>query len=289
VSFMVIPKHFVPPMVVNLALGSVLWATYSEAANALSTQLSSSLLVSALSGGIAGGTQALLAAPAENVRFLLEGGNSANGWYHAWREVFRGSDGATALPREAQLHEARQVRAWMKEVGEMAGRGWNGWGWGVVKDTCGFTVFFALFELTRWTAVHAKMAVEVRLRDEEKRGHVVHKNIPRVVHALTLVSGGAAAGLAYELTCRPWDMARKYVHINQLTAPAERQGNAKLLLNKIKEDGPGSFFRNPLPATHEEARSLAQRRLRSFLRTLARVGPWGIGFLVWESFGPGIS
>ena len=137
VQFMVIPKHFVPPMIVNLALGSVLWATYGEAASALSGHLSSPVLVSALSGGIAGGTQALLAAPAENVRFFLEGGNRATGWSHAWKEVFRGSDGNLILPREAQLHEARQVKVWMKEVGEMAGRGWNGWHWGVAKDTCG--------------------------------------------------------------------------------------------------------------------------------------------------------
>jgi len=25
------------------------------------------------------------------------------------------------------------------------------------------------------------------------------------------------------------------------------------------------------------------------VRTLGRVGPWGIGFLVWEMYGPGLS
>ncbi|TCD66683.1 hypothetical protein EIP91_001037 [Steccherinum ochraceum] len=288
-GFMMIPKHFVPPMIVNLALGSVLWATYGEAANVLHEHISSPVLVSAVSGGIAGGAQAVLAAPAENVRFFLEGGNTANGWSHAWKEVFLGSDTPSTLPREAQLHKARQVKAWMREVGEMAGRGWNGWGWGVAKDTCGFSVFFAIFELTRRVATHVKSAAELRLQDEERRGHVVQRNIPRIVHAVTLVAGGAGAGLAYELTCRPWDIARKHVHINQLSTPSTRKNNVVLLLRKLKDDGLRSFFVNPSPATHDEVRSLAQQRLKSFLRTLARVGPWGVGFLVWESFGPGIS
>ena len=73
----------------------------------------------------------------------------------------------------------------------------------------GFAVFFAIFEVTRRIAVNAKTAVEAWLSDEERRGHVVHKNVPRIVHAATLVSGGAGAGLAYELACRPWDVARK--------------------------------------------------------------------------------
>jgi hypothetical protein len=29
-------------------------------------------------------------------------------------------------------------------------------------------------------------------------------------------------------------------------------------------------------------------RMYPFLRTLGRVGPWGVGFLVWEAYGPGI-
>ena len=134
---MVFPKHFIPPMLVNLTLGSVLWTTYAETSDILTPHVSSSLGVAAFSGAAAGGMQALFAAPAENVRFLLEGGSPVN-WSHAWKEVFKGSrtrDTPTSL--QAELHEARQVRQWMKEVGEMAGRGWNGWGWGFGKDVCG--------------------------------------------------------------------------------------------------------------------------------------------------------
>jgi len=80
--------------------------------------------------------QAVIAAPAENVRLVLEGG-SGHGWSHAWQEVFRGTTSIPLNSPQQTLREARQVRAWMREVGDMAGRGWQGWGWGVAKDTMG--------------------------------------------------------------------------------------------------------------------------------------------------------
>lgn len=139
---MVIPKHFIPPMFVNGALGFVLWSTYAEVSEALEPHLSSSpIALAAISGASAGGMQAVIAAPAENVRLAIEGGSSsARGWTHAWKEVFRGTQSrSSSLPRHDEVREARQVRDWMKEVGEMAGRGWDGWGWGCAKDICGKT------------------------------------------------------------------------------------------------------------------------------------------------------
>lgn len=290
---MVIPKHFIPPMLVNIALGSVLWTAYAEASDFLTPHISSPLCVAAVSGGIAGGTQAILAAPAENVRFLLEGGSPAVGWSHAWKEVFRDTQSKSATSAQAELHEARQVRQWMKEVGEMAGRGWDGWGWGCGKDVCGFAVFFSIFEVTRRIALQAKASSEVALFPDgrcEKKGSLKN-NTPRIVHAVTLVSGGAGAGLAYELATRPWDIARKTVHVDRITAGKEHHSIAVILMRKLRVEGLSSFFANPSPATHADdvQASPVQRRLYSALRTLARVGPWGVGFLVWEAFGPGIS
>lgn len=139
-QFMVIPRHFIPPMVVNGVLGFVLWSTYSKVSDTLDPYLSSyPITLAAISGASAGGMQALIAAPAENVRLALEGTSSATarGWSHAWKEVFRGTQPQSSAPRLSQVHEARQVRDWMKDVGEMAGRGWDGWGWGCAKDICG--------------------------------------------------------------------------------------------------------------------------------------------------------
>lgn len=131
-------------MAVNILLGSVLWTTYAETSAVLEQYCRDSpIIIAAMSGAAAGGTQALVAAPAENVRLLLEGGSRTTGWSHAWKEVFRGTTSDPALSRREQLSEARQVRDWMREVGDMAGRGWDGWKWGVAKDTFGQTSFSA--------------------------------------------------------------------------------------------------------------------------------------------------
>jgi hypothetical protein len=125
-------------MLVNAALGTVLWISYAETSNFLEPRIGNAAIP--VSGAIAGGVQALVAAPAENVRLVIEGGRK-EGWSHAWKEVFRGTESHTqplALrSRPQQVHEIREVRGWMREVGEMAGRGWNGWGWGCAKDMFG--------------------------------------------------------------------------------------------------------------------------------------------------------
>ena len=125
----------------------MLWTTYSEVTALLEHHTDSQIPVAAISGAVAGGTQALVAAPAENVRFALEGGSPAAGWSHAWKEVFRGTRSDLPKSKRDELHEAREVRDWMREVGDMAGRGWDGWKWGVVKDACGMD---SLVSRIRW-------------------------------------------------------------------------------------------------------------------------------------------
>lgn len=136
-QFIVIPKHFIPPMLINAFLGTVLWTTYAEAQHAIGPYLSHNpTLTAALAGSLAGGTQALVAAPAENVRLVIEGGTGGSSWFHAWKEVFQGTR-SPSVSRQGDIEDIRQLRSWMKEVGDMAGRGWNGWGWGLGKDMCG--------------------------------------------------------------------------------------------------------------------------------------------------------
>jgi hypothetical protein len=120
-----------------LGLGTVLWTTYTQTSSFLETRVGSSpTTVAALAGAIAGGMQACVAAPAENVRLVLEGGAS-QGWSHAWKEVFRDAMPPPHATKEQKVREIRQVRSWMKDVKGMAGRGWDGWGWGCAKDICG--------------------------------------------------------------------------------------------------------------------------------------------------------
>lgn len=112
-----------------------LWETYALTSSALEPSLSlHPTTAAALSGAVAGGVQALLAAPAENVRLVLDGGSGAN-WSDAWKEVFRGTRPLSSWTTERE--NARQIRDWMKEVKGMAGRGWDGLGWGCAKDICG--------------------------------------------------------------------------------------------------------------------------------------------------------
>jgi hypothetical protein len=143
-KLLVIPKHFVPPLLVNAVLGTVLWTAYSESSSVLSGGEAHPIAIAAISGAIAGGAQALVAAPVENARLAIEGGIAGGGWSHAWKEVLRGTVQNQSAEKKS-LHEIRQVRGWMMEVRDMAGRGWNGWGWGLTKDVCGepgLTQFF---------------------------------------------------------------------------------------------------------------------------------------------------
>ncbi|KAA1474896.1 hypothetical protein DENSPDRAFT_825136 [Dentipellis sp. KUC8613] len=300
-GLIVIPKHFAPPLVVNAALGTVLWATYAETSSALQPFLGSyPVAIAALSGAAAGGSQALVAAPTENVRLAIEGGKSGSrGWAHAWKAVFR--DTRTAISdhgaKNASLDDIRQLRSWMKDVRDMAGRGWDGWGWGLAKDVFGFAAFFSIFELTRRVAAGLKAAtqdlVEPYPLDDDHR-HSVRRFAPRIVHGVALVSGGAVAGWTYEVMSRPWDAARRAVYLDRVQSSAastRTRFSLNVIYDKIREDGFISLFRNPETAAPDNSSSstFGGRRIRAALRTLARVGPWGVGFLVWELWGSELS
>jgi len=219
-KILVIPKHFVPPLLVNAALGAVLWATYSESTSALRSYdglKTHPIMIATISGAIAGGTQAIAAAPAENVRLAIERSTTGGGWSHAWKEVLRGTAPTQSTGKES-LRELKQVRRWMMDVGDMAGRGWNGWGWGLAKDVCGFSIFFTIFEVTRRVARELKLlslGLVQPFKVADGRPATVERHLPRVVHGFTLVAGGVTAGLAYEVVCRPFDVARRLAHIEQ--------------------------------------------------------------------------
>lgn len=284
-----------------------LWETYTLTSSVLEPRLSSHpTTTAALSGAAAGGLQALLAAPAENVRLVLEGG-SGTSWSGVWKEVFRGTVPISSTI--TQRENVRQVRDWVTEVKGMAGRGWNGWGWGCAKDVCGellldmssgtftslagFATFFAIFEITRRGASRTKSALQDVTESWNIGGHRTQSlrlHFPRIVHGLTLVSGGVVAGLAYEFVSRPFDVARKVVQRDRIAHTRGRGLAMMAVIEKIRQDGILIFFRDS--GRHNSANapgSAGSRRIYVALRTLARVGPWGIGFLAWEAFGPGLS
>jgi len=288
-GFKLIAKHFIPPIAVNALLGTVLWASYAEAYSSFEPYLGDRPIShAAVSGAVAGGVQAIIGAPAENVRLVIEGG-TGDGWSHAWKEVFRGTEPARKMSRAEELSEARQVRDWMRDVRDMAGRGWDGWGFGFIKDVCGFAVFFSIFEITRRVSNKVKIATQAVLDGDpeaENQFPGIRKLAPRVTHAVTLVSGGAVAGLAYEMVCRPIDHSRRACYPRGVYR-MDGHSITRTLFHRLKGDGVLSFFEDPGSHLHE--RPSSRPRLHAFLRTIARVGPWGVCFLVWESFGPGLS
>lgn len=155
-------------------------------------------------------------------------------------------------------------------------------------------MFFAIFEVTRRLATELKVLSVGFLQPftvADGRPTAIQRNIPRTVHGVALVAGGVTAGLTYEIVCRPWDVARRLAHHDRVqSATAHRPRHVfNLITCKIRDDGLLSFFRDATSYEEKSPMSLGRQRLLAVARTLGRVGPWGVGFLVWEAFGPGIS
>ena len=156
-------------------------------------------------------------------------------------------------------------------------------------------MFFTIFEVTRRLATEVKILSVGLLQPftvADGRPTAVQRNLPRTVHGVALVAGGVTAGLTYEVVCRPWDVARRLAFLDQVLSA--NTGRPKhhifdLITHKIHNDGLLSFFRVATNYEEMSPMSLGRQRLLAVARTLGRVGPWGVGFLVWEAFGPGIS
>lgn len=138
-GFYVISHHFIPPLLVNAALGTVLWTSFSIAQSELQPYIENPIVAAAAAGSIAGTAQALAAAPAENVRILLEGGAEHARWTTVWKTVFRASESVAQETSQSGLsrNNVRELLPWLREVRDMAGAGWEGWRFTVAKDACG--------------------------------------------------------------------------------------------------------------------------------------------------------
>ncbi|KAG8745113.1 hypothetical protein FRC10_008724 [Ceratobasidium sp. 414] len=314
-GLLVLPRHFVPPLLVNTCLGTLLFTTYSVTYDAAHRDgvYPNSTAASAVAGATAGAVHAVAGAPAENVRLLLEGGTtgpqtSIKGWRQAWKDVF--IDSSQPNIRQSKItsrREAREIREWMREVGDMAGRGWEGWGWSCAKDVCGFALFFAVFDLSRQVAARAAHA----LGEDRPKTWGPLSGTDRIVQSLILVAGGVVGGIGHEIIGRPFDISRRILHINESHIRAERIASPgsplhppgasltppprdplwtrtlsafNVLRETAREEGYLYFFRSPASSAFDSDSS-PYRRLHTALRTIGRVGPWGAAFVVWEATG----
>ena len=170
--------------------------------------------------------------------------------------------------------------------------------WGILslEYSQGFAVFFSIFELTRRTAIWLRSSsnyiAEIANGPPEVKTHA-----PRIVHGTVLVTGGVVAGISYELVGRPFDISRRAVHQYNVTHHSDKRRPLgartlsvfRALDEKLKRDGLLSFVQLPLdPASSPSNTPVWKRRTYNTLRFLGRMGPWGAGFLIWESFGPGL-
>ncbi|KAG8967237.1 hypothetical protein FRC03_010312 [Tulasnella sp. 419] len=265
---------------------------------------------------MAGCVHAIAGAPADNVRLILEGGyrtqiqtaQSVTGWREAWKEVFRevqhvepvrdsiGRAAGVQIGGPRTRKEAREFRAWMKEIKGMS-RGWEGLGWGCGKDMFGFAIFFAVFDATRQIASSVVRFFDPTITDYNAEVTQSKNNAARIGQSVVLVTGGVAAGFGYEFAARPFDNARRIVYEHRMELPKDtgslskvalpmKSATAKshILLTHLKENGFASLFRLPGTVVQED-QATHFRRTKMFLRVLGRLGPWGVGFLMWEGMG----
>jgi hypothetical protein len=118
------------------------------------------------------------------------------------------------------------------------------------------------------------------------------------------------AGVAYEYVGRPFDAVRREWLVSHATSlpvnsptptasPSPQVHDNSLLRRRVvpplpmlvkdiyTSGGLRAFFQSPVSISSAPTTGW-QSRIYPVLRTLGRVGPWGVGFLVWEAFGPGI-
>ena len=174
------------------------------------------------------------------------------------------------------------------------------------KTYPGFAIFFAVFDVSRQLAniAAAKVApppiapisTSSSMNDEGfslvDPGHKPGSHA-RIAHGIVLVSGGVAAGYGYEIASRPFDNARRL-----LESPSGVQGSpsipntkplpqpaAAMMLSRIRSEGLLWLFRS---VTSNNGTGDVRGVYRA-LRALGRLGPWGVGFLMWEGLAPDFS
>lgn len=173
-------------------------------------------------------------------------------------------------------------------------------------------MFFAVFDISRQVATYASERLTPPDSESHSKTWRPLSGTNRIVQSLILVSGGAVGGLGHELVGRPFDISRRVLHIHESHARTERAAlssaegaprlganqsllprqslwsNAttsfKVLRDTAREEGYLYFFRSPT-ISPLDSDSSPYRRLHTALRTLGRVGPWGVAFVVWEATG----
>jgi hypothetical protein len=151
----------------------------------------------------------------------------------------------------------------------------------------GFAVFFAVFDVTRRLAIHTTYISESAaniVSSDDGRVKSLQRHFPRTVHGATLVTGGVVAGLGYELVTRPWDMARRAIHLAHLGAPAAANTQTRLLRSfgavqdLYQNKGLMGFIRDPSAVAAMAASSPSERLRQRAIAAARMLGRVGVSF-----------
>lgn len=85
---------------------------------------------------------------------------------------------------------------------------------------------------------------------------------------------------------RPWDTFRRAVELKKATGSF--RSPIVSLVDWSREEGWMSFFRDSTVSSPGQATPAGIGRFYPILRMLGKVGPWGVCFLAWEIWGPGL-
>ncbi|GAA5825975.1 hypothetical protein JCM11251_000074 [Rhodosporidiobolus azoricus] len=256
-----IPRHILPPLLVNTAIGLTLFTAYTTSETLLLPHFTSPsthlLLIPFLSGAFAGAAQALLSAPLDNARLLLlrrqrflrlshaassthprvrrsrlaaktssaAGGVPFVSWLSLLRDsVFQSSRnalGGSASPNTPRERLA-QGRRWAR-------RGWSLFNLSLIKDACGFGVFFLIFEVGREGARVAGLRYDGIDPDKpEEEGKQRRSASGLVLQSLGILISGGLAGWVFGLVARPFERMRGAVWEGRARW-AERDGRLKVI------------------------------------------------------------
>ncbi|SGY15057.1 BQ5605_C013g07227 [Microbotryum silenes-dioicae] len=318
-----IPRHLVPPVLVNGLIGLTLFGVYTSSESYLNSHLppdvlshpSTQVLIPFISGTLAGASQSIISAPLDNARLLLlrrqhhlrlyghrtsrnQPGRPNSKPFVSWWPLLRDAVFLNTGSTE-KLSNAQKVR-----------RGYTLWLLTLIKDGLGFGAFFATFEVGRsvsrrmglaWDGIKEGDQVEENDWDEEKNEAILtptpsndlavkkkrRSATSLLLQSLGILTAGGVAGLCFALVARPFDRMRMVIYEGRMKA-LEREERSK---QEMDRRGEGNGNGNSSPVEKGTSKSGARRNQKEHVRIVrtrgrSRLSSLSAKALLGRPFGP---
>ncbi|KAK4052679.1 hypothetical protein OIV83_001966 [Microbotryomycetes sp. JL201] len=303
-----LPRHVLPPLFVNCAIGLTLFTSYSSAESFLTKHLGSTTLVPFLSGSFAGSIQSILSAPLDNARLLLlrrqrlisrYGHRKAarvQGAFTGWPSLIKmalfhngsGALGANVDGASSQVTTTRSGR--IAQARQWARRGWSLFSLSMAKDALSFGIFFTVFEAGREcarraglmmdglpvTAYHA--GADWSNEDDEYSAEFDggtrisrRSTLSLVVQSFLILVTGGMAGVAFAVVARPFERCRGAIWEGRARW-AEHDGRLRVIEELALQDAPTSARQTPEEKRRRQSKVGSARRHAVRIQTVRRRG-----------------